>query len=131
MDIRTRWNGWRVGEKLVWAQGAVLGAALLVSIPTAIVIAGWLTERQATADLQSKTRLLRDMVGVYNGSLERAADDLSNVFVSSFDSPVRLVPGQTVRIGSEDAPVLESGGRVLDLDFSGVDHFKRVTGSVA
>ena len=88
-------------------------------------------EKMAVADLQNQTELVRDMIEVYSNNIRKSTDDLSKVFVSSYQGSFSLDPVATIRVDGVESPALRHGGRVLNLDFGEIDRFTRMTGAVA
>ncbi|MEW6115425.1 MAG: Cache 3/Cache 2 fusion domain-containing protein [Nitrospirota bacterium] len=88
-------------------------------------------DEKSLDDLRSKTKLITDMVEVYDSSLRQNAEKLSNIFVSYFPGTFALDPAAVVKIGDTDTPVLKAGGTALNLNFSLPDRFTGVTGGVA
>ena len=120
-----------VGKKLVFVEGFAVLLVLGALTWFATSYTTTLGEERLRAELQARVDLISDMVTVYNGSLEKAAGDLSAVFIASFPGEITAPPGRTVTVAGVETPALLLGEKVLNLDFSAVDRFHEVTGSVA
>ncbi len=131
MSYRERFERMTLGRKLALVQGVAIAVVITVFTLAATLTADILLRARAHEQLRSESRRIADMVAVYDGSLTRAADDMSNVFRSYFPPPITADEGRTVDIDGTATPVLVNQGRALNLDFEAVDRFTEVTGSVA
>ncbi|MBF0559736.1 MAG: methyl-accepting chemotaxis protein [Nitrospirae bacterium] len=82
-------------------------------------------------ELGLETKLVSDMIAVEDMSFRKGADKMSKVFLSYFPGRFTLDIGSSMKIGELDSPILRYDGKVLNLDFSGVDRFTSITGAVA
>jgi len=85
----------------------------------------------AGRQLHGRVDLVGRMLGFYDETLRHDTRQLGNIFFSMFPERLTLAPGDTVRIGEIESPVLEYEGAPLNLDFSTVDHFTKMTGGAA
>ncbi len=90
-----------------------------------------LLERKGIEQLQQQTELVVRMVASYDGALQQEAQRLSHLFATQFSAPLTLDERRTVRVGTQEVPMLRSGERVLNLDLTVVDTFTAHTGAVA
>ena len=88
--------------------------------------------KQSTAGLVAQTDLIKEMVAQFDNSGRYMASQMMGVLTSMFPEGIVAEGGQSLKIGSQDTPVLKSGGAVLNLNFTQVDRFTQITrGSVA
>lgn len=78
--------------------------------------------------LQAETKLVKDMIAMYDESAKTGAAKMSEVFKSLFDEEITMDSSKTVKIGEQETPVLKYGNTVLNLNFSNVDKFTKMTG---
>ncbi|MBI1398312.1 MAG: HAMP domain-containing protein [Betaproteobacteria bacterium] len=88
-------------------------------------------DRRWREDLSAQVRLLAHQFQTFDATAKANTDRLSQVFVNMLGGHVRVDPGRVVRIGQHEAPVVMSDSGVLNLDFSDVDAFTRMTGGNA
>jgi methyl-accepting chemotaxis protein len=118
-------KGWSLRRKLLAASlltySVVLGGFTLAAARFTAAA----TERMVTRDLEARLRLVADLATEYDRSLGRSATSILEVFRALLPGRIAVEPGRTIEVGGVAAPVLRSGGRVLDLDSEIVD---RVSG---
>jgi methyl-accepting chemotaxis protein-2 (aspartate sensor receptor) len=116
---------WTLRRKLLFASLAACSLVLGGFTLTAARFTAGVTERMVTRDLDARLQLVRTLATEYDRSLGRSATAILEVFRAQFPGDIVVEPGATVRVGDSDAPVLRSGGRVVNLDSELVD---RVSG---
>jgi methyl-accepting chemotaxis protein len=129
--MRTHFRDLPIGPKLVAIQGGII---LLILGLFAFIITSRVTssvEDRFQEDLRGRIEIVREMVTAYDTSLTRNADELISVFKSFYPERVTAPAGRTVAIAGVPTPVLLSGDRMLNLDFTQVDRFTALTGNVA
>lgn len=88
-------------------------------------------ENKGLAELRQKNELIVGMIDSYHKSLKHTVTRLAGVFAGYYPGRFELDESGLIQIGESSAPVLRSGGRVVDLDFSAVDRFSELTGGNA
>ena len=88
-------------------------------------------EDNLVQDLEARNKLILDMVQVYDEGLRINADELCKVFVSNFDDGLILDPNEKFMIGNVVTPVMKYDGKMINLNFSKVDRFTKITGATA
>jgi methyl-accepting chemotaxis protein-2 (aspartate sensor receptor) len=120
-----------IGTKLVMTLAAIVTLAFCASTFFIDRNTTSLLEKKMQEQLGTKVQLVKDMIETYDNSLKHNVDNLSSVFVSYYPEKMSLFPGQHVRIGSVDTPVLKSGRTVHNMLFGPIDRFSSITGAVA
>lgn len=110
-------------------------AVFLVYILTTFVSymkARSISEATAVNELATQSRLVKDMVTVFNESAKNTADKLSSLFISQCSLEITIDPSKTMKIGDLETPIMRAAGTLLNLNFEQVDRFTKMTnGSVA
>lgn len=88
-------------------------------------------ENSVTKELQNEVALISNTLEFFNESLLSTTDNLGNLFLQMFSSPIQLDSGFTLPIGGEELPVLVHQGDILNNDFTFPDEFTRMTGGTA
>ncbi len=120
-----------IGTKLAIILAAVISAALCIStffIERHMTV---LLEDSTREQVETKLRLVKDMIETYDRSLQQTADNLSSVFVSYYPEKMTIAPAQQIRIGAVDTPAIKADGTVQNLRFERTDKFTSITGAVA
>jgi methyl-accepting chemotaxis protein len=78
---------------------------------------------ETVRQLQATITSLDNMVTIANEATIRDADGKARNFSQAYPGTFTLDTGKTVRIGSQETPVLRHDGAVVNLNFSQVDHF--------
>ena len=105
---------------------AVLGLSLI-----AHVRATSLLDQRWESDLTERVRLIHSQFDTFDTTARGNADRLSRVFESQLGGAVRVDSGRTVQVGGRVVPSVQTSSGVLNLDFTQVDSFSRLTGGVA
>ena len=105
---------------------AVLGLSLI-----AHVRATNLLDQRWESDLTERVRLIHSQFDTFDTTARGNADRLSRVFESQLGGAVRVDSGRTVQVGGRVVPAAQTPSGVLNLDFTQVDSFSRLTGGVA
>lgn len=105
---------------------AVLGLSLI-----AHVRATNLLDQRWENDLTERVRLIHSQFDTFDTTARGNADRLSRVFESQLGGAVRVDSGRTVQVGGRVVPTAQTPSGVLNLDFTQVDSFSRLTGGVA
>ena len=128
--IKSLWNGLSLGGKL---SATVLGlVGLLVSL-LIVTISYSMTnyvENRAGEDVGEKTRLLVAMIESFDRDSRHRVDALAKSLEASLAGPFSLAQASGEPQGRQ-VPLLSSGDRVLNQDFSVVDRFTASTDAVA
>lgn len=77
--------------------------------------------------LEAETKLVKDMVGIYDESAKASAAKMLDVFKSLFEDEITMDSSKTVTVGTHETPILKCGNTVLNLNFSYVDKFTKMT----
>lgn len=82
-------------------------------------------------DLESRNKLIIDMITVFDKELRDKADDLTGVFESYYDNQFSLDSNEKFLVGNVSAPVMKSGGKIINMNFSAPDKLLKATGAVS
>ena len=124
-------RNWPIARKLNTVL--LLVTTLLFGLMTAglgIYVARVLKE-DSMANLHRITRMNIDMMDSYGQSLKTNVGTLGAVFSADFGEPFAVDDSTTVKIGTQQTPLLKTGNRELNLDFASVDRFTKTTGAIA
>ena len=88
-------------------------------------------ESKALADLKQKNELIVGMMDAYNKSLKHTVLREGEVFLTYYPGRYELDDTHLMQVGDGAAPVLRVNGRIVNLDFGGVDRFSELTGGNA
>ena len=124
-------RNWPIARKLntvLLIVTTLLFGAMTVALSTYVAR---VLKDDSMENLHRITRMNIDMMDSYGQSLKTNVGTLGTVFAASFNEPFALDEGATVKIGTQETPVLKSGGTTLNLDFAAVDRFTRTTGAIA
>jgi hypothetical protein len=113
---------------------ALLPAIALLLLGLAVVLAylsGRSLEAKGLNELRQQNELVVGMIDSYSKSLRHTVTRMAETFADYYPGRVELDDSRTVQVGDTLAPLLRVGGRVTNLDFSGVDRFTEATGGVA
>ena len=120
-----------------------IGVKILIGITLVLVVcmsmfALLIQNRVATtlednlkSDLKARNQLIMDMVRVYDKELRRGADEMTKVLGSYFTGDISLHPNERFMVGNVSTPVMKSGGKMINMNFSAVDRLYKATGAVA
>ncbi len=126
-----------------WIRNATIGFKLSVPVlaiafvalaALAAFVTGMTTrtlDARGEAEIAARSRQIVKTIGLYQRELHDSTIATNNLFADQFPGAFAIDAARTVDIAGAAAPVLASGGRVLDLDFDPVDRFTRATGGVA
>jgi methyl-accepting chemotaxis protein-2 (aspartate sensor receptor) len=107
-------------------------ALLLVGMTVLLAyLSGRALEAKGLNELRQQNELVVGMIDSYSKSLRHTVTRMAQTFADMYPGRVELDASRTVQVGETLAPVLRIGGRVVNLDFSGVDQFSAATGGVA
>jgi methyl-accepting chemotaxis protein-2 (aspartate sensor receptor) len=79
--------------------------------------------------LQAETKLVRDMIAMYDESAKTGAAKVLDVFDSLFEEEITIDNSKTVTVGVHETPLMKCGDTVLNLNFSNVDKLTKMTGN--
>ncbi len=121
-----------IRKKIALISALVVFLVYMLSTFATYIKAQSISESSSVKALATETRLVKDMVAVFNDSAKNTADKFSSIFISLFPSDVTLDESKTLKIGNIDAPTVRAGSAVLNMNFEQVDRFTKMTnGSVA
>ena len=123
--------------KRIRSLGTKLSVSIfsVVSLVFAVFIVGisystsQLIEGRAGAEVAEKTKLVVNLIESSDKDLRKRIGVLAKSFQGSLKGQF-TVGSELVDIQGKPTPSLKLDGRVLNLDFSGVDHFFELTGAV-
>lgn len=78
--------------------------------------------------LQAETKLVKDMITIYDESAKMSAAKMLEVFSALFNDEITVDTSKTVKVGEHETPVMKCGKEILNLNFSYVDKFTKMTG---
>lgn len=87
--------------------------------------------RQAEQSLRKQVDLLAGMFGFYHQTVMQNVHRLSELFFTHYPENLNISATETIRIGEYDSPVIRHADNIVNLDFSKVDEFTRMTGGTA
>jgi len=82
-------------------------------------------------DLEARVGLLTGQLAIMDETAKTGADRLAGVFSGMLPGQVRVDESRPVQVGDKSVPTVYAGAQVLNLDFSLVDSFSRLTGGAA
>lgn len=88
-------------------------------------------EENLKQDLESRNKLIVDMITVYDKELKEKARELTGVFESYYDNQFSLYPNEKFLVGNVNAPVMKSGGKMINMDFTDPDKLLKASGAVS
>lgn len=88
-------------------------------------------EVSSTADLERVTQMIIETADALNRTLEDEAEIQAKVFSDYFPASFQYDENALIQVGERRTPALRSGNSLVNLDFSAVDRFSRVSGGVA
>ncbi|MBE0425798.1 MAG: methyl-accepting chemotaxis protein [Nitrospirae bacterium] len=77
--------------------------------------------------LEAETRLVKDMITMYDESAKTGAEKVLEVFKSLFEEEITIDTSKTVTVGVHETPLMKCGDTVLNLNFSNVDKLTKMT----
>jgi methyl-accepting chemotaxis protein len=104
----------------------LIALTILVQVKTSAMV-----KQLGIGEITNESNLIRDQLITMNATLKGNADRLSGIFYSMFPQGLSVDSSQTVVINGNAVPVVKSGGKILNLDFSAVDQIRTMSGGVA
>ena len=122
---------WTIGAKITLLVFIVVSMVLLSFIAMINANITKHAKEQAEVEITAKTRILVDMLDVYDNELRTEVKVLTQTLQSSFKDPIELTPSRSIDINGNATPVLTSGTTELNLNYAVTDFFTRQTGAIA
>ena len=119
-----------ISTKLNIAQSVALIVLFIVAITS---LTKWTTEnsvKNQTETIQQASRQTLSMIKVFNDTLEAHAVRMGNALKKSLPTNYTLDKTQHIDVAGTQTPVLKAGNTVLNLNFTDLDHFSALNGSV-
>lgn len=89
------------------------------------------TLKDVEAKLTEQVSLIENTIATYDASLKQSANKLYNVFASQFED-IYIENGEVgTVVNVTNAPIMKNAGETLNLNFSVVDKFTKMTGATA
>ena len=88
-------------------------------------------EENLKQDLESRNKLIVDMITVFDTELRSKAKDLTGVFESYYNNQFSLDPNEKFMVGNVSAPVMKSGGKMINMNFTNPDRLLKASGAVS
>jgi methyl-accepting chemotaxis protein len=125
------WRDWSVASKVSAAAFAIVSTVFLVFVILVGAGVSHLAKEEAVREVADKTRLLGDTIEIVDADLRKQVGIYARVFASWFPQGLEVDAANTVTVGTETVPVISSGGKALNLDFTIPDNFTKLTGVYA
>jgi methyl-accepting chemotaxis protein-2 (aspartate sensor receptor) len=122
---------WNVGSKLTAFTFALVGSIIAALVLTISLTTSSILQARAEQSVTDQLHDVVNMVELFNKAVSSQAVSFGRIFAAGFDSRFELDPMATVEIGGKPVPVLKSGDKPLNLDFSIPDRFTAQTGGNA
>ncbi len=119
-----------LAKKITILQICVIAASMFAFILYIVMYLGDYTKTETQSKINSNITSLQNTIVVYDSALNDTAQKFFKIFQSGF-STFHLNTEDTVKIGGIETPSLISGETTLNNNFSKVDAFTALTGSVA
>lgn len=85
-------------------------------------------EKEAVREVGDKAKMLGDAVDIVDTDLRKQVGVFARVYSSWFPEGFAVDGARRVAVGPESMPVLSSGGKMMNLNFSVPDRFTALTG---
>ncbi|MBK8016848.1 MAG: methyl-accepting chemotaxis protein [Betaproteobacteria bacterium] len=105
---------------------AIVGISLLAYLRASSIF-----DSRGATELGARLKLIESQFETFDATAKSNADRLSHVFESMLGGNVRVDPGRTIQVGEHASPAVTANSGTLNLDFSQVDGFSRMTGGTA
>jgi methyl-accepting chemotaxis protein len=119
-----------LAKKVTILQVFIVTLSMFVFIFYINVYLGNYINDQVEAKIETEVDNLKQTTKIYNNSLEDTALKLAYIFESGFGN-FHINPDEKIKVNGVDTPLMSSGGFVLNNNFSKVEAFTDLTGSVA
>jgi methyl-accepting chemotaxis protein-2 (aspartate sensor receptor) len=90
-----------------------------------------LLEEQAIDGITDELHGVNNTVEIFNTAVSSEAGSFARIFAAAFDGRFTLDSANMMEIAGKSVPVLQNGGKTLNLDFSIPDSFTAHTGATA
>ena len=114
----SRIRAWTIGTKLSLILIIIIGVIFISFTALINYNLKQQSERQATADVTEKTRLVVDMLTNFDADLRIRTNDFARIFRSNFKSGFELDTTRTIDVAGTPTPVLRVDGHDLNGNFS-------------
>ncbi|MFZ4624903.1 MAG: Cache 3/Cache 2 fusion domain-containing protein [Rhodoferax sp.] len=119
-----------LGAKLALSNFLLVATVLTLCVVAIGYSVSQSIEGRATAEVSDKTGMLTRLIEGTDRDLRDRTAALAKAFQASLKGSFELLPSP-IDIKGRASPTLKLDGKVLNLDFSGVDRFTDMTGAVA
>ncbi|CAJ0795380.1 hypothetical protein LMG19083_02715 [Ralstonia psammae] len=85
-------------------------------------------EANTQSAMHNQEAAMRDMIGLFDGSMRTEADRFLTAFADAAPGPYSVDPAQIVQVAGKPTPTFKSGDTVLNLNFTVPDKFFARTG---
>ncbi len=129
--MSSRFRDLTVGSKLALGVLAILSVTMLLGVTLLEWRTGRLLEESALDELRQKNRLVVGHLASYSASLDRSADNLMTILVSSFPAGFALDESRSITVGGATVPLLRSGSTPIDGQVEALAHLTGLADVVA
>ena len=129
--VRSSFNpaAWSVGSKITAFTFALVGLILAALVFTISLTTSSLLESRAGASAASELRGVLNMVTMFDKAASSEAATLSHILAADYEGAFS-VDADTVDIDGKPVPVLNNGGKPVNLDFTITDRFTAKTRAI-
>lgn len=128
----TNFKNWNVGTKITVFTLGLLSAMLAIILSLINLSTSRMLEERAQDNVADTLKGISNTVEVFHSAMTDEASRFARIFASHFaQGQFTLDTATTVDIGGKPTPMLQFGGKTLNLDFSLPDKFTADTGVVA
>lgn len=127
----TSFRKWSIGARLTLVIFMMVAVLILLLMGLVGYSAEKRVEHQATTEMHDKTEMVVDTLNTFDLELRTQIAVYAKVFRARFGRDFEVDTQKTVALNNVSAPVLRSGASELNLNFTEVDDFSKITGGIA
>jgi len=120
-----------VGNKLCCMVFGMVGIVFIVYGMAMSRSTSAMMEEKAVAQVQGESRMLIDLIELFNNGKRSEAERFGKIFSNYFVADFSLDTTRRVAVGGRNVPVLRNGATDLNQNYASPDRFSAQTGEVA
>jgi methyl-accepting chemotaxis protein len=122
---------WGVGSKITVFTFCLVGAILAILISMISYTTSALLEDQAIDATKNDLIGVSNTVDIFNTAVRSEAGSFARIFAGDFEGKFTIDEGKMMEVAGKSVPVLQNGGKPLNLDFTIPDRFTAETKATA
>jgi methyl-accepting chemotaxis protein-2 (aspartate sensor receptor) len=122
---------WGVGSKITVFTFCLIGAILAILITMISYTTSTLLEDQAIDTTNSELIGVSNTVSIFNTAVISEAASFARIFAGDFEGKFAIDGANMMDVAGKSVPVLQNGGKTLNLDYAIPDHFTTETKATA